>query len=245
VIVDNAGAASRFLFIGDHAGRAIPKRLRALGLGRADLGRHIAWDIGVEAVGRQLAARLNACFIRQAYSRLVIDCNRVPGSAASIAAISDGTPIPRNFDLTAAEKTDRLESIYRPYQNSIARELDERHAKGLPTVLVALHSFTPSLDGAKRPWRFGILHRGDSPFSARILRAMSGALGPEVGDNQPYAMDETDNTVPLHRAGRDIDYLELEVRQDLISEAQGQRAAAREIADFLVRAGEHDTGAPP
>jgi predicted N-formylglutamate amidohydrolase len=65
---------------------------------------------------------------------------------------------------------------------------------------------------------------------------MSVAIGPEVGDNHPYAMDETDNTVPLHRAGRDIDYLELEVRQDLIADAAGQAKIAREIAHFLVKA---------
>ena len=47
----------------------------------ADLARHIAWDIGIAGVGRQLADRLDACLIMQPYSRLVIDCNRPPGSA--------------------------------------------------------------------------------------------------------------------------------------------------------------------
>lgn len=236
VIVEKAGARRPFLFIGDHAGRAIPRRLGRLGLGPADLERHIAWDIGVEGLGLILACALNACFIRQAYSRLVIDCNRAPGSESSIPTVSDGTPIPANVGLSPAEKALRVESIYRPYQDRIGAELKARRAGNVRTVLVALHSFTPSLEGFDRPWRYGVLHRGDSPFSARMLAAMSGALGALAGDNQPYAMDETDNTVPLHSRGHDIDYLELEVRQDLLGEADGQALVAREVARFLTEA---------
>ena len=75
------------------------------------------------------------------------------------------------------------------------------------------------MDGFDRPWRFGVLHRGNSRLLARVLapsaRASSARL---VGDNQPYAMDGTDYTVPHHAAGRGLDYLELEVRQDLIAD---------------------------
>ncbi len=47
------------------------------------MDRHIAWDIGVAGLGERLAEALDAVFIRQAYSRLVIDCNRRPGAADS------------------------------------------------------------------------------------------------------------------------------------------------------------------
>lgn len=242
VIVANPGAASPFLVIGDHAGRRIPHRLGRLGLAQAELDRHIAWDIGVEGMGRVLAAKLGACFIRQGYSRLVIDCNRAPGSAASIPEVSDGTPIPSNVALTAAERAARVAAIYEPYQDRIRAELDERRSRGLRTILLALHSFTPTLQGIARPWRYGVLHQGDSAFSARMLCVMRKAQGDQIGDNQPYAMDGADNTVPLHRAGRDIDYLELEVRQDLIGSASGQRAAAAEVARFLADAAPRPIG---
>jgi predicted N-formylglutamate amidohydrolase len=232
----NLGARSPFLLIGDHAGRAIPRRLGGLGLARGDLDRHIACDIGVLQTGLHLAAALNACFIHQTYSRLVIDCNRTPGSPDSIPAISDRTVIPGNADLTAAQCKARLEEIYQPYHDRIGRELDERQAAGAPTVLVALHSFTPLLQGVWRPWRFGVLHRGDSPFSARMLAVMRSAMGDAVGDNEPYEMDETDNTVPLQRRSRPIDYLELEVRQDLIGDEAGQRATSRRLSALLGRA---------
>jgi predicted N-formylglutamate amidohydrolase len=80
----------------------------------------------------------------------------------------------------------------------------------------------------------GVLHRGDSPLSDRMIALLRRELGEEAGDNAPYRMDETDNTVPLHVDGRPgLDYLELEIRQDLIGDAPGQDWAAALIARLL------------
>ena len=236
MIVVNEGARCPFLFIGDHAGRAIPQALGDLGVGREDLARHIAWDIGVAAVGEHLARRLGACFIRQAYSRLVIDCNRAPATVGATPPVSDGVPIPGNTGVPVEQRAARVAAIYQPYQDAIAAELDRRAALGSDPILVSLHSFTPSLQGVPRPWRYGVLHGEDSPFSSCMLSGMEQALGEAVGDNQPYALNEIDNTVPLHAGGRGLDYLELEIRQDLIAEPPGQAEVAAEVAGFLLAA---------
>jgi predicted N-formylglutamate amidohydrolase len=231
--VTNPGGSSPYLLLGDHAGRLIPRQLGDLGLPAEAMERHIAWDIGVAGMGEQLASALDACFIRQAYSRLVIDCNRVPGAADAMPAISDGQAIPGNQALSAADIAARRAEIYAPYQGRIAEELDRRQARGQQTLLVSLHSFTPAMQGAARPWRYGVLHRGDSALSRRMLALLRRALGDEAGDNQPYAMDGTDNTVPLHADARGLDYLELEVRQDLIADERGQAQAAAFVAMLL------------
>jgi predicted N-formylglutamate amidohydrolase len=197
---------------------------------------HIAWDIGVAALGKRLASALDAVFVSQAYSRLVIDCNRRPGAADSILVVSDGQMVPGNADLTDSDRDASTDAIWAPYQARIARELDERARRGLTSVLVSLHSFTPVFQDFVRPWRFGVLHRGDSPLSVRMLALLRETMGPEAGDNQPYAMDGTDVTVPLHVDARGIDYLELEVRQDLIAHATGQNKVAAIVADHLSRA---------
>ena len=233
VIVTNPGGSSPYLLLGDHAGRLIPKCLGDLGLMPEAMDWHIAWDIGVAGLGEQLAQALDACFIRQAYSRLVIDCNRRPGSAESAPAVSDGTVVPGNQALAAADLAARQAAIYEPYQQRIAKELDRRRGLGRRTQLVSLHSFTPVFQGAARPWRYGVLHRGDSELSRHMLALLRRAMGEEAGDNQPYAMDGTDNTVPLHADPRGLDYLELEVRQDLIVDAAGQAEAAALIAMLL------------
>jgi predicted N-formylglutamate amidohydrolase len=236
VIVENEGGGSRFLLLGDHAGRAIPVRLAGLGLPAAAMDGHIAWDVGVEAMGLALSKALDAPFIRQAYSRLVIDCNRRPGAADAAPAVSDGVAVPANQAIDAEDLAARRAEIYQPYQDRIAAALDARERAGHRTALVSLHSFTPALQGRARPWRYGVLHRGDSVLSARVLALLREALGEAAGDNQPYAMDAVDNTIPLHADPRGLDYLEIEVRQDLIAEPAGQAEAAGFLADLLRRA---------
>ncbi len=230
----NPGAASPFLLLGDHAGREIPASLAGLGLPGAELDRHIAWDIGIAAYGALLSQALDAAFIRQRFSRLVIDCNRNPGRPDAIPEVSDGAAIPGNQHLSPADRAARDAEVARPYHAAIAAELDQRAGRGLPTTLIALHSFTPRMIGFDRPWRFGVLHAHNSPYSRAVLARLRAEFGEAVvGDNQPYKMDEVDFTIPHHAGGRGLDYLELEVRQDLLADPAGQAEIAAIVARLL------------
>ncbi len=243
--VENSGGSSAILLLGDHAGREIPAKLGDLGVPSAEMDRHIAWDIGVAGLGAQLATRLDAVFIRQRYSRLVIDCNREPGHEGSIVTVSDGTPVPGNRDLTAADRAVREAAIFRPYQDAIAADLEARAARDEQTLLFAVHSFTPRMNGFDRPWRFGVLHSGDSPFSSTVLQLLRAQFGEAVvGDNEPYAMDPNggDYTIPHHAAARGLDYLELEVRQDLIATPEGQAKINDVLAPVLIEAAKQISG---
>jgi predicted N-formylglutamate amidohydrolase len=233
VVVDNPGGASPILLLGDHAGRVIPDRLKNLGLSDADLDRHIAWDIGVAGVGGRLSRRIDATFIHQRFSRLVIDCNRAPGHPGSIAEVSDGTAVPGNTALSDIDRQARAAEIFAPYHAAIAAVLDAREAAGRRTLLLSLHSFTPSMGGFDRPWRFGVLHRGESAFSSAMLAALRARWGEAAGDNQPYAMDGTDFTIPHHADPRGLDYLELEVRQDTIETPERQAAVVAALVEVL------------
>lgn len=227
-IVANPGAASPFLLLGDHAGRQVPAALGDLGVPAVEMERHIAWDIGVAGMGARLAELLEAPFVAQRYSRLVIDCNRHPERPDACPEVSDGTTIPANVGLSASGRKARIDEIFRPYHDAISGELEGRSA------IVALHSFTPSMAGFQRPWRFGVLHLEDSALSRAMLARLRAEPGVgEVGDNQPYKMDGTDFTVPHHAHGAGLDYVELEVRQDVIADAAGQEAVARLLARLL------------
>ena len=92
---------SDFVLAADHAGRLIPRALGTLGVAQNELGRHIAWDIGIAAVTEALSELLDATAVLQTYSRLVIDCNRAPGHPTSIPTISELTRIPGNEGLSA------------------------------------------------------------------------------------------------------------------------------------------------
>ena len=48
--IRNADSAAEIVLICDHASNHSPDEYKSLGLGAADLQRHIAWDIGAAAV---------------------------------------------------------------------------------------------------------------------------------------------------------------------------------------------------
>jgi predicted N-formylglutamate amidohydrolase len=55
-----------------------------------------------------------------------------------------------------------------------------------------------------------------------------------VGENEPYHVsDETDYGVPVHAERAGLDYVEIEIRQDLIADAAGQTAWAQRLARLL------------
>jgi predicted N-formylglutamate amidohydrolase len=234
VTLENESGDSVFFLTCEHAGRAFPRRLGRLGLPEAETLRHIAWDIGIGAVGRELSLLLNAAVILQTYSRLVIDCNRDPNVPSSIPEISEATEIPGNRSLNEAERAARVDAIFRPSHNAIAAALDRRAAADRASVLVALHSFTPVFKGVSRPWHVAVLFNRDPRLAhalAELLRADGSLM---VGENEPYRVsDLTDYTVPVHGERRGLPHVEIEIRQDLITDPSGQREWAERLARLL------------
>ncbi len=234
VTFENEAGPSPFFLTCDHAGRLIPRRLGGLGLPEAETFRHIAWDIGIGAVGERLSRLLDAAVIRQTYSRLVIDCNRDPAAPSSIPEISETTEIPGNRGLSEGARGARAAAIFRPYHDRIAAALDARGAAGRATALVALHSFTPVFKGEARRWHAAVLFNRD-PRLARLLAGLLRAEGGlTIGENEPYAVsDLTDYTVPIHAERRGLPYVEIEIRQDLIADPTGQAEWAERLARLL------------
>lgn len=236
VRVHNAGGAAPFLLVADHAGNRVPRALGDLGLSEQERGRHIGWDIGIAGVGHVLADALDAVFIQQVYSRLVIDCNRPLAAPSSIPEISERTGIPGNRDLSPSDRDARAREIFWPYHHCIAAELDRRLAAGQPTALVALHSFTPVFKDVARPWQAGMLYNRD-PRLARQMLALLRGEGLSVGDNEPYFVsDSGDYTIPVHGERRELPHVLIEIRQDLIAEPKGQHDWAALFARLLPQA---------
>jgi predicted N-formylglutamate amidohydrolase len=229
----NFGAGSGMLLVCDHAGRAVPQRLGRLGLSETVFDTHIAWDIGALGFAERLTERVRSTLIWQRYSRLVIDCNRAPDHPGAIPAVSDRVPIPRNEDLSEAERAARVASIHAPYHARIAAEIDARIASGELPLIICAHSFTPVMQDDVRPWHVGVLHGGASPASEALLRLLRAEGDLVVGDNQPYAMDGTDYTAPTHAWARGLDVIELEIRQDLLADIEGQTRFADLFARLL------------
>jgi predicted N-formylglutamate amidohydrolase len=237
VVINRPGAPSPFLLIGDHAGNRVPRLYGDLGIDAVELRRHIAWDIGIAALGEALAERIDATFIHQTYSRLVIDCNRRPGAPDSIPPVSDCTMVPANAAVSEAEAAARAEAIHAPYQAAIAQDIARREAAGQETILIALHSFTPRMRGIDRPWQVGILHdAGDSRFARAMIAAFAADPALTVGDNEPYSMDIIDFTIPTHAYPQQLPYAEIEIRQDLLAKEAGIAEWCDRVEQALIAA---------
>jgi predicted N-formylglutamate amidohydrolase len=239
-LIEHATGSSAFLLTCDHAGREIPHKLAGLSLSEHELSTHVAWDLGVAELGRRLSARLDAFLIMHNYSRLVIDANRPPGAGDLIPTLSERTRIAANEGLSSSDVRKRFEEVFRPYHQRIRDELDARSARAFPSVLVALHSFTPVYMDEGRRWHVGVLY-GRDPRLGRLVReglSRDGAL--IVGDNQPYSVsDATDHTIIVHGEQRGIPHVELEIRQDLLASESDVQSWAERLGDVLEEALPH------
>lgn len=196
--------------------------------------RHIGWDIGAAGVALKLADALDATLIMQPYSRLVIDCNRPPGSPEAIVTVSERTSIPGNQAISAADIARRMREIFAPYHARIREALDARLARAQASLLVAIHSFTPVYLGQPRPWHVGVLYNRDPRMARALGEALRAEAGMVVGDNEPYTVsDDTDYSIPEYGERRGLPHVELEIRQDLIADEAGQQQWAARLARLL------------
>lgn len=234
VNVINGEIDSDFLIVCEHAGREVPKCLGNLGIDPREMDRHIAYDVGAEAVSRRLGAILMAPLYMQRYSRLVIDCNRPLEADDCIAETSDGTEIPCNFALTKEARCLRHEKIHRPFHNAVSAGLDRAQARDRKPVLLNIHSFTPVMrqTGEIRSIELGCCFNRDERLAKAMLTEVQSAY-PEViaAPNYPYSVDDIgDYTIPVHGEQRNIPHVLLEIRNDLISDEAGQALWAEIIA---------------
>lgn len=223
----------RWLVTCDHASNRVPDWVGGgdLGIAAEDMARHIAWDVGAAGLAQALGVALDSPVVMSDFSRLVIDPNRGEDDPTLVMKLYDGTIIPANRHIDAAGVQERLDRLYRPYHDALARLAGRRP----DVVIVAIHSFTPCLKGrAPRPWQVGVLY---SHLDERLSRVLIDRLVAEpdlcVGDNEPYSGHLPGDAIDRHalQPGR-LNTL-IEVRNDLIGTEADQRAWAARLAAIL------------
>jgi predicted N-formylglutamate amidohydrolase len=222
------GGTDAPLFLCDHAGNALPPAYGALGLAPELFRTHIAYDIGAAEVTRALAAAFRAPAVLGTFSRLLVDLNRGPDDPTLVMKLSDGSIIPGNRHVDAAELVQRITSFHAPYHQAIAGQIARL---GKPP-LISLHSFTPSWKGVPRPWEVGVLWDQDrrlaGPLMARLVKA-----GFVVGDNEPYSGALEGDTLNRHGTKNGLPHVLIEMRQDLIGDAKTAAAFAARLLPIL------------
>jgi len=216
------------LFLCDHAGNALPPVYGALGLAPELFHTHIAYDIGAAEVTRSLAAAFGAPAVLGTFSRLLIDLNRGPDDPTLVMKLSDGSIIPGNRHVDAAELAQRIVSFHAPYHQAIAAQI--ARLKNPP--LISLHSFTPSWKGAPRPWEVGVLWDQDRRLAGPLMTRLAEA-GFAVGDNEPYSGALEGDTLNRHGTKNGLPHVLIEMRQDLIGDAKAAGAFAAKLLPII------------
>ena len=219
------------VLICDHARNTLPAEYGTLGLPQSEFSRHIAYDIGMEAITRQMAAELRVPAILAKFSRLLIDPNRGADDPTLIMRISDGAVVPGNRHVDRSEREKRIATYYEPYHNAIDGVINACMASGRAPALLSMHSFTESWKGHPRPWHVSVLWDADERLPHALLDALRASGEFVVGDNEPYSGKLRGDTMWRHGTQRNLAHSIVEIRQDLIGDEAGQR----EWADRFIK----------
>ncbi|MCR9067815.1 MAG: N-formylglutamate amidohydrolase [Rhodobacteraceae bacterium] len=230
--IEGEARQGRWVITCDHATNRVPEDIAGgdLGLPPEDMARHIAYDPGALGVARALAEALDSPLVSASFSRLVIDPNRGEDDPTLLMRVYDGSIIPANRHVDAAELERRLTLYHRPYHAAVGRLIAARRA---PAV-VAIHSFTRQLRGrAPRPWHVGVLYAGDTRLALPLLARLNAEDDLCVGDNQPYSGHLPGDALDRHGVQPGRPHVLIEVRNDLIETPGDQRAWGLRLAPML------------
>lgn len=223
-----------FLLVCDHASRAFPRAMNQLGVADWVLDKHVAWDIGSDMLTRHLADRFNARAVMAGYSRLVVDLNRQLSHESAFIPVSDGIAIPGNLELSEEEKQLRTASFFRPYHQAIASQLKAFRESGRVPAVISIHTCTPVFDRVVRQWHIGVMWDKDPRIARPLLEILADMPDVCVGDNEPYSgQHPNDFTIDYHAERAGLPCVGVEVRQDLVADADGAARWAGVLGDAL------------
>jgi len=230
----NDGGSAKVLLVADHASPYFPASMNQLGVADWVLERHVTWDIGSDLLTRFLADLIDAPAILAGFSRLIIDPNRKLDDPTAFVEISDGIAIPGNQGLSEAQKDLRIKSFFKPYHDAITARLNRFQAEGVVPAMVSMHTCTPVFAQVVRRWHIGVMWDKDPRIAVPLMAKLGQMEDICFGDNEPYSGRHShDFTIDHHAEPAGLPHVGIEVRQDLVGEAEGARKWAGILADAL------------
>lgn len=193
----------------EHGGNEVPQDYGdRFAAHAALLASHRGWDPGALQLAEQMAAALHAPLYAATTTRLLIDLNRSIGHRQLHSEVTRGLP--------RTERDAIVATHYRPHRDRVEAEVASHIANGERVLHVALHSFTPVLDGVTRradvAWLYDPRRSGESAVAQHWLQLM-GRRSPELRlrRNYPYQGRGDGLTALLRRRHADADYIGIEI----------------------------------
>lgn len=229
----NPLAEQPILLVCDHASSRFPASLGDMGLDPFARRCHLAVDIGAGPLTEKLAESLGVTAVLAQYSRLIVDCNRELMDPSAFLEYGDGIVVPGNRNLRRKHKEQRASTLYWPYHTAVSEQVTRLQHVGAKPAFIAVHSFTPVMNGEARPWQMGVLWDKDSRLREIFLEGFSAA-GYLVGDNEPYSgKAPQDFTIDHHAEEPGLPHVGIEIRQDLIDDPEGVDQIAAIMHDII------------
>ena len=195
-------------------------------------GSHWAFDLGAASLTADLAEALGAAAVLSAFTRLLCDANRSEDDADLFRSTAEGRPVGLNADLTATERERRLSAWHRPYHDAIDAACREHPGE----AVLAVHTFTPMYIDQPREVEIGVLFDEEEDVAADWAVTMTDR-GLAVWLNEPYSGKEgLIYSATRHGRAHGRRPLELEVRNDLASDAAWRAENVPKIAEALLEA---------
>ncbi len=166
----------------EHGGNEVPLELQPCFTGHSDvLQTHRGLDIGALDLFLRLASLAEET-TSATLSRLCIELNRTEGHRQLFSKYTSSLDPPRKEELLA---------FHRSYWNDFIERIQERIDEEQEVMHVAVHSFTPVLDGITRTVDIGFLYDPARSNERSFCMAWRKALATRMPDlalrmNQPY-----------------------------------------------------------
>jgi predicted N-formylglutamate amidohydrolase len=228
------GRSSReeLLLTCEHGGNRIPSAYAPLFDGAEKvLASHRGWDPGALTLARLLARRTRRPLLAVTWSRLLVEANRAPTNPRIWSRFTQGLP--------REERERILARWWEPHRRAVEAAVAADVARQRRVVHVAVHSFTPELDGQVRNADIGFLYDSRRKREAELCRRWTAILhrfdpSLRVRYNYPYSGAADGLSTWLRRRHPETRYLgiELEVNQALIGRQDWRRFQGH-VADSL------------
>ncbi|MCX2741882.1 N-formylglutamate amidohydrolase [Pontibacter anaerobius] len=219
----------KLLITCEHGGNKIPAVYAGLFNTEQELLQsHRGYDIGALELYDKLKSLADKSF-SSSTSRLLVELNRSVHHKSLFSFVTDSLP--------EKEKEQVLQKHYYPYRERVEELISDLTMIGHQVLHIAVHSFTPVLDGKERQADIGLLYDPKRPGERNFCRAWKKALlekQPEltVRFNYPYLGIADGFPTYLRRRFSDGQYMgiELEVNQKFALQGGDQWQALQQTA---------------
>lgn len=204
----------------------------------AENRRHEACDWGMAPLFDAIQKRSNDyCMLSSNISRLVVDLNRIPAMIIYEGSSETGEDIPGNQKLDEAHIQKRLETFYNPYHDALSDIIADTKKQFGNVIWLDLHSFTPIWQGKKRQTGVGTLKLVKNDYTLKAEALLENTFKELFAPDLPY-----DLSLSPHReinagshAGdkHGVDYLGIEIRNDLLSTKMQINMMAESLVDII------------